>query len=222
MAIPVTIGDHCRLILKGRFDGAVETNNVFYMKVTESADVTVPPPTLADMALGFWEGIKTDLLNLTSHVQVYNEIVAELLDADANLVNGESMFIDPADGVGGQAGESLPSFANYTLKIVRPSSAKRHGFKRFAGVPENQQHNGIAEASTITALNTLGDDLMADFHFHRVIATVLTDIQGTFNLELVQRVLNGDLVSPAVFYFPTTVVFDKIGHQNTRDRGRGV
>lgn len=222
MAIAVTIGDHCRLVLKGRWNGQVETNNVFYAKVTESADVTVPPPTLNDMGNGLWQAIKTTLLAVTADVQVYTEIQAELLDADANLVNGETFFIPTGEGVGAVSSDSLPPADAFTMRLVRPNSSKRHGFKRFAGVPENQQHDGVAETSTIANLDSLGTQIMGDMHFHRYIATVLTDIQGTFNIELVQRTLNGDAVSPAVFYFPAACVYDKIGHQDTRDIGRGV
>lgn len=222
MSIPVALSDHCRLILKGKWDGKVETNNVFYFKVTEVADVTSPPATLADMADGFWQMTKAALLNLTSSVMVYNEIVAELLDADANLVNGESWFIPDGDGAGAGTAESLPPADAWTFKIVRPNSAKRHGFKRFAGIPEEDNVKGFPSSGAVTSVNALAAILAGDYHFYRKISGVETNINGTFNIELVQKMLNGDVVSPAVFYFPATVVFDKIGHQDTRDIGRGV
>jgi hypothetical protein len=38
---------------------------------------------------------------------------------------------------------------------------------------------------------------------------------------LVQRVKGGQILDPDIWYKPSTVAFRKIGHQDTRDQGRG-
>lgn len=222
MPIPVAVGDNVRLILKGTLLSDVEVNNVFYAHIADFTGVVLEPVTLQDTADGLWQTIKAALLLISSAQVNYTEIVAESLDADANLINGESYLIASGDGVGATGGDCLPPADAYTFKFVRDSSAHRHGFKRFAGVPEAGQSNGQPTSGLITDLNSLSALLAGNFNFYRNIATVETNIGGQFHLTLVQRRLNGDVVSPAVFYDPLTVVFDKIGHQDTRDFGRGV
>ena len=221
MGILVSAGDNIRMKLRGSWNGIVETNNIFYFRVdvllTEDFEAS-----LHNAAMGFWHTIKASLLILTADVQNYTEIVAESLDADANLINGESYFIPVGTGVGGDPNDSLPSADAWTFKYVRPSSSKRHGFKRFAGIPENDQVDGLPAGGVASSLTALGDALFTPFPFWADDGGTETEMSGVITPTLVQRVLNGDLVSPAVFYDPTAVVFDKIGHQDTRDRGRGV
>jgi hypothetical protein len=222
MPIAVAADDNVRLILKGMWNGEVETNNVFYGHVDSLSGVIDGPATLADMAQGFWEGTKGALLPFTWVGQVYTEVVAESLDADANLVNGESFLIPSGDGTGGDSADALPSFNALTFKFVRPDATKRHGFKRLAGGTEAIQIDGVLTSTGVTGMNALAAVFAGSYQFYRTISTVLTALGGQWHLNLVQRHLNGDVVSPAVFYDPATVVFDKIGHQDTRDVGRGV
>lgn len=221
MAILVSAGDYIRMKLKGKWNGVVETNNIFYFQVTTLASGDVES-SLHNAAQGFWETIHAALLIITAQQQKYTEIVAESLDADANLINGESYFIPDAMSTGGDTGESLPPADAWTFKYVRPSSIYRHGFKRFPGVPETDNSNGLPSTGVVSSLTALGNLLGTPFHFWADVAGVSTDSGGLITPFLVQKVLNGDIVSPAVFYEPSAVVFDKIGHQDTRDIGRGV
>lgn len=221
MAIPVALNDNVRLILKGTFDNTLAVNNVFYAKVSDVASVTAAPPTLQDMGDGLWQTLKGSLIPVTSANTTYTEIVCESLDEDANLINNESYFIT-SGGSGSAAGDGLPSFTTWTFKFLRSGGQFRHGFKRFAGVAEAEQNNGFPAAGTVPALDAIAAVLAGIFPFYRNIATVETNIGGSFKLQLVQKMLNGDVVSPAVFYDHAGVVFDKIGHQASRDRGRGI
>ena len=222
MAIPVEVGDNVRVILKGLWDAKVETNNVFYFKVTDTTLDGASVATLQNLGRGVWNYIKDALLIVTTLTQTYTQLVVELLDEDANLVNGEIFFIVDDDGVGGQASESLPPADAWTFKYVRPDSSKRHGFKRFPGVPENSNTNGLPTSTVISSLDALATILGSNMTFYDSIADVDTEVGGAFFPQLVQRQLNGDVVSPANFYGIAGVVFDKIGHQDTRDLGRGV
>jgi len=224
MAIPVALNDHCRAILKGRWNGQVETNNVFYFKVTEVADVTVPPATLNDLGNGLWQTIKTTLLATTADVQVYTEINCELLDEDANLVNGESFFIPTGEGVGAVNSESLPPADAFTLKIVRPNSAKRHGFKRFSGVPEGHQVDGRPTGGALSTLTSIAGTMGS------VTAATLIDEEGLpgdiiggagMRAVILHRVFAGDFLDEVSYDYSVAVIFDKIGTQNTRKYGVG-
>jgi hypothetical protein len=221
MAIPVAAGDNIRMILKGTYNTSVTLNNVFYAKVNTEAPGALES-TLQHAANGLWKTIQSSLLAVTNTIVVYSEVLAESLDADGNLVNGESYFIPAGEGQGTSTGGALPPADAFTFKIVRPDSSKRHGFKRFAGVSESEQDAGVPAAGTVTALDALAAAMAGDIHFWGDVLGVNSDLGGQMNIQLVQKVLNGDVVSPAVFYFPATVVFDKIGHQDTRDYGRGV
>jgi hypothetical protein len=221
MAIPVILNDNTRLILKGIFDNTLQVNNVFYAKVTDVDSVTIPPPTLQDMGDGLWQTLKTSLIPVTSADVTYTEIVCESLDADANLLSSESYFIGTG-GSGTAAGDGLPSQDTWTFKFLRPAGAFRHGYKRFAGVSESEQTNGLPAPATVPALNAIAATLSGIFPFYRNIAAVETNIGGSFKLQLVQKFFNGDVVSPAIFYNHAGVVFNSIGTQNSRKRGRGI
>lgn len=222
MAIPVAVDDNVRAVLKGKWNGVVETNNVFYFTVTSTSTTPSTQHTLQNIGRGFWNAVKAALLVISSQKQVYSEILVESLDDDANLVNSESYFIPTGTGLGGDGGDSLPPADAWTFKYVRPSGLYRHGFKRFPGVPETDNVNGLPSSGSVSSLDALAAILGGNFTFWYDDAGDDTNADGQFTPALVQKVLNGDVVSPANFYRPAAVVFDKIGHQDTRDIGRGV
>ena len=222
MAVLLEIDDIVSAVLKGRWDDKVETNNVFHFQVNTLGVPTAGDATCRNLGSGFWQHIKAALLILTSNVQNYSEIIVNRLDASGNIVNGESYFIPPTTGIGGGSAESLPPADAWTFKYVRPAGNVRHGFKRFAGVPEEDNTKGFPTSTALSSLTALATALQGNFQYFKDVAGTETAAGGEFVPAVIQRMLNGDVVDPVVTYVINTVVFDKIGHQDTRDIGRGV
>lgn len=222
MAVLLEIDDIVQAVLRGHWNAEVETNNVFNFQVNALGVPTAGDATCRNLGSGFWQAIKAALLIVTSSVQVYEQIDVSRLDASGNIISGETYFIPTGDGIGGQSGEGLPPADAWTFKYVRPNSSFRHGFKRFSGVFETGQANGRPTGASLTALDDLGGLLSGPFEYYKDVAGTETAAGGEFVPAVIQRMLNGDLVDPVVTYTIDTVVFDKLGHQDTRDIGRGV
>jgi len=219
MPISVSVGDLMEFKVVGEFNAAQETNNVFHYK--ESGTVLA---TLDQYAIGLMNAIETNVYPIISSAQRFIRIDASILDVDGHLVNGESVFFPVANQAGAVAGDALPPYAAWTFKYVRPSATFRHGFKRFAGVPESMQSGGFPASSALSLLATAATSL------EQVIAGMTQDSDGnpdtvvTGSLAapvVLQRVINGDPISPVNVASISDVVFDKIGTQNSRKYGVG-
>jgi hypothetical protein len=222
MAVLLEVDDIVQAVLRGHWNAEVETNNVFNFQVNALGVPTAGDATCRNLGSGFWQAIKAALLIVTSASQVYEQIDVSRLDASGNIISGESFFIESGDGVGGQSGDALPPSDAWTFKYIRPNSSFRHGFKRFPGVPESAQSGGRPAGGAVASLAALGVLLSGPFEYYKDVAGTETAAGGEFVPAVIQRMLNGDLVDPVVTYTIDTVVFDKIGHQDTRDIGRGV
>lgn len=219
--MPISVPNNATLEFKlvGEFNGAQETNNVFHYK--ESGGTS---GTLDQYANGLMNLIETFIYPITSVVQRYIRIDASILDADGELVNGESVFFPSANDNGVVTGESMPPFVTWTYKYVRPDATFRHGFKRFAGVAESQQNSGFPDSGALSVLNAaavaLGD----------LVPGMTVDVDGNPDAEvtdvgmvpvILQRIINGDPISPVNVGEVGSVVFSKIGTQNSRKYGVG-
>jgi hypothetical protein len=168
--------------------------------------------------------IETDIYPITTASQAYIRIDASILDTDGELVNGESVFFPSANQNGAVAGEGLPPFNCWTFKYVRPNSSFRHGFKRFAGVPESFQVTGFPSSGALTPLASAANALETP------VIAMTQDVDGNpdavvsgseMTPVVVQRIINGDPISPVNVATITDVVFSKIGSQNSRKYGVG-
>ncbi len=56
---------------------------------------------------------------------------------------------------GAVADPALPPYCNYAFRLNRNSSAVRNGAKRFWGVPETLQDNGVVTAGAVTGLTAI-------------------------------------------------------------------
>jgi len=219
MPISVASGSLLEFKVVGEFNGAQETNNVFHYKQSGGGSAT-----LDQYANGLMNAIETFVYPITSVVQRYIRIDAAILDSDGELVNGESVFFPSTNDNGVVTGESMPPFVTWTYKLVRPDATFRHGFKRFAGVPESMQNGGFPDSSALTALNALATSL------GDAIIAMTVDEDGNPDEEIsdasaipavVQRVINGDPISPVNVALISSAVFSKIGSQNSRKYGVG-
>jgi len=219
MAILVSLNDILEFKTVGNFDGVLEINNLYHYRVN-----SVTGGDLQTLAAGLINMLHDGAWGLLSTLVHYTNVEARILDANGNLVNGQSLVVNPAFGDGTAGGEVLPPNVVYTFKYVRADASFRHGFKRYTGVSEGNQNKGLLASSAIAAV-VLVADALASF-----VQGYTLDVDGNPDTPdltqsmvpiVLQRVINGDPIQPINSYDPITVVFDKIGTQNSRKYGVG-
>lgn len=221
MAISVGIGTVLRTVLFGRFNNAVETRNVFYHEVSSIGVGSGPEDSLVGYARGIWDAFKTDLRINTTVAQNYYQLECGNFDLATGLVvNSEIYSIPAGEQPGGNANESLPPFCTWTFKYIRPSATYRHGFKRFAGVAETSQVNGVAIPAAIVSLNALGATLGNTVN--PVHPTTGVPGGGLAIPVITRAEQNGMPVRPILVDNPVAVVYDLLGTQNSRKFGSGI
>lgn len=113
---------------------------------------------------------------------------------------------------GAITGDAMPPNVTYTFRLIRETLATRHGYKRFAGVPESKQSNGSIQAVTDTQITAITDALAADIQpapsVVPLLAPVIVRKSATGTVVAVNNVGSAD--------------FRGIGTQNTRKIGRGI
>jgi len=221
MPISVGVGTVMRTVLFGRFNNAVETRNVFYHQVLSVGGELGGEDSLLGYARGLWDALKIYLRPVTASVQKYYQAECGQFDlATALVVNSEIYSIPSGEQAGTDGNPSLPPYATWTFKLVRPSSTYRHGFKRFAGVGENSQDNGIIQSGTVTAINAVASALAATLNPVNPSSGVAGG--GLATPVITRQEQNGMPVRPVLVDNPVTVVFDLIGTQNSRKYGAGI
>lgn len=216
MAVPVDVGDIAKVVLRGKFNNLVDTENVWFYRV-KSLDPTTPSNnTLEGIAYGLWQKIKSALRAVTSSAQKYLEIEAYWMDVDLwQAVNSDLFPIPSGEQAGTGGAESLPSFVNYSFKFNRPNLLWRHGWKRFTGVPEIFQSNGVITDSTgITAVATL-QGVLDDDIFIQPNSDVNLDA-GLAEVVIPMETRNTLPVRPVLFEKPISVTYKGLGSQNSR------
>lgn len=222
MPIPVVDGDLVRSTLYGRFNGVVETRNVFYHRVDITGSPSVGEASLAGVAQGLWESIQVLLGALTQELMRYYQVETAKMDlADWLAINAEIYGI-PSDEQAGAitATQALPPMVTATFKYIRPSTDFRHGFKRFAGFSESFNDAGIINPANQADVDALAETLFDGFYT----IDPVTDILSTevfLTPQIVKTVAGGEPVRPVEHTTPANVVYDLIGTQNSRKFGHG-
>lgn len=93
---------------------------------------------------------------------------------------------DPGDVIGtSSSGDMLPVFNAVTFRLVRTNREIRNGFKRFVGIPESVQVDGlITDEGYIDNLNALSSALSEPIND--------VSLDGTYDLVVVKRILDPD------------------------------
>lgn len=157
--------------------------------------------------------VLTDLKTIQSDELTYDSIAIENVDDPSDFYIAAPVI----NGGGNQTGEVLPPYACYAFRYNRTTMAVRNGQKRFGGVPEAANANGVLDATYNTAVanveTALGDDI--------------TD--GTTNPQyrpkIAHRVFDTDTPPNLIdytFYGIASVQYVRLSTQNTRKFGRGI
>lgn len=212
--MPVTAG-HYNVILKGDWNGNQDIVNSFYFTVDLNGGVLVgDDDELFNVGMRMWDNIKAELRAITGASVKYR--VVEVFKSDGVDLGNSGFYTIPSGEVDGLvAAQALPPNAAWTFQYSRPSAEFRHGYKRFAGVTEPDQEQGLIDAGAVARVNALAVKL-------RATVNLTAGVTPPFMTPaLVQREKNGVPVDPDVWYTPATVLYKKIGTQNTRSWGRG-
>jgi hypothetical protein len=194
--------DRFQLDLVGTCLG-VNTRNVFFYLQTNG---------LAEASGPLVEFFISDILQ-TIRAALTVDMVFSAVNVK-NLDNPEDFVDFPLSPV--QAGnvdaETLPPFCTFSYRYGRTSLAVRNGAKRFAGVPETYQENGVIVAGTpttnVVAIATVLDDAISDGAGTTFVPVIMKKTRqpetGPFESWLYEEfAING-------------VTYSHIGTQNTR------
>jgi len=144
-------------------------------------------------------------------LEVQNDIVTHPTITISSLASFTDFWSATNGGAGQVSGECLPPFVCWAIRLNRVSRIVRNGQKRYAGVSESQQENGIIGTGTPTTnLELLAEKL----------ATII-DHDGVPTWKpIIVRLAPGDVVTAKSDIAGGTVV--GISSQNTRKYGRGA
>jgi len=199
----MAIGDVYEVRLRGEYVSQVILN-VFHYQSAGTADIAEPELTIA-AALGAI--LVAQLVNIQVETfQWIDAYVKHLVDGGA-----EATFPFAGGEPGVIAAEGLPPHDAWAFRYNRSLTTTRHGQKRFAGVPETWQNNGVTVSGFLTTLDDVGDNLERD----------ITDADGFGAGEILRPViyskfLNGELRETPITNPVSSVSFVRISTQNTR------
>lgn len=155
---------------------------------------------------------------------------------DATLVY-DRVEVDEVNGaaignyayVGGQtgqvAGDAMPSFAAVSVQLLRGDRTTRHGWKRFAGVPESFCVDGALTSAAITAWQSVIRNLYMPTPVPVVDVNLVDpgdEVVGTVSLRAI--IWGGNDPSFPTGRYQDVAGFDvkgEVSTQNTRKIGRG-
>jgi len=198
----MSIGDVYSFVVTGQVLDQL-TVNVFHYKAFTSGDVD-----LDALMTTFEEDVLVPIYDhLNSHASAIQLEIKQVVGGFAYAVDAFTSAI-----IGQESGECLPPSACYTFRYQRSQLGRRHGYKRFPGVGETQQENGVVTSGFLTSLQADALLLAAD----------LEPISGiSLRPVILHSQLNGQPVIPPVPQDISAVVYSHIGTQNTRKFGRG-
>lgn len=137
---------------------------------------------------------------------------AQLNSVSVEGVKGDTIFGDVAIGEAGAiGGDCLPPYAAFGFELVRAGVGERNGYKRFAGVAETSQSNGIAASSVYANIPDILTGLA-----QTVLATAV-DYVPVIRRTRVHKVAQ----NPPTFWSFGSAIFLGVTTQSSRKFGHG-
>lgn len=139
----------------------------------------------------------------------------------------QGQYVDGSLGSGGTTMDSLPVHDAWGLQLKHDYAGMRPGGKRYAGVPESSQVDGIPTSGMITALNSFGEALAAPIQggliitdnimFPVVVKRVRTGSPGAYTYRLPEN--SGELIVGTIIEVLVRLL---VTTQNSRKIGVGI
>jgi len=178
----------------------VETVNVFHYCGVGLIDCAVN-----DLLTAFETEVAANLTSIASVDMSYTNITAE------EIFGGVQFGSLPIANNGVVAGDCLPPFNSWDFTYLRGGARERNGYKRMAGVPESYQAQGIASGGAGAALTAAASHLAADLNAGLILFTPC----------VLRKHINHVVQTTPKFYNVSSVIYSKIGSQNSRKYGHG-
>lgn len=145
----MALNDKYRVIHSQRYSpiGPVSMN-VYYFEQTLPGD-----PEGAELLADLFDFYIVNALKTIQNVTVGN-LQVEV----QNIIPGPDYFIktyDPVTSIGQRIGECLPPYAAWAFRLNRTTTASRNGQKRYIGVSEADQVNGVAVSGMATLFDAV-------------------------------------------------------------------
>jgi len=159
----------------------------------------------ADLIDAFTTTVMPAIRAITNQNAEYELIVC-------NQYHGGLSFAASAIAIGGTVtGDCLPPFVSWDFTLVRSAVGEQNGYKRFAGVSESKQQNGLVDAGFVSVLDNLATILQAD----------LVGSLDTYQLGVRRSQINQIPVNTPTVQTISAAQYSKIGSQNSRKYGHG-
>ena len=162
-----------------------------YLEIVRDHMLTVIIPAVRAIQGANLQYHGIDIVNFTNGIDFLNHVISPFLP-------------------GSVPQQSLPPNVNWTFRLLRETRATRHGYKRFSGVPETLQEQGmpLLDAGLRTAIETaLAQDIQPAPSVIPLLAPVIVRLGAGGVVEAVNDIRAAE--------------FRLIGTQNTRKIGRG-
>jgi len=187
-----------RLRLVGQIFNEEAINVYYYANEDGSALIT-------DLATLFAATPLSHILAITSNQYICNSIEVE-------EVKGGTAFTSLSIASNGTiSGDCLPPYASWDFTLTRGGVGERNGYKRFAGVAESSQVDGVNTSGIAASLQVVALDLGA------ALGTGTASWFPVIRRTRVNRVPQ----NPPVYYTFIGGAYAKIGTQNSRKFGHG-
>ena len=189
--------------------------NVFHYQI--GAGTIELPSGYNELAYGFFD-LASSLIRAQQNPAITH--VRTIVEELEGVEYGD--YIPPVPPPGSVAGEPLPIFNAVSVQYLRSSKLTRHGWKRFAGIPETFSVGNTLTPGAVVAWTNIIDNLMNP----EGILVPQQDVGGDPVGDVFMRpVIVGLPVPPSEAYrvqIPSSVaVKSLITTQNTRKIGRG-
>lgn len=197
----IVAGDVLQLTEKQRQAGQPILNVYFYEVVLNTDD-----HGYEDVAPAF----VNDLWTMQRKSSTSSSLTYETLEI-RNMTNGIDMFeFEVGEAGTATTTEALPPYATVTIKLVRSTLVTRNGYKRYAGIVEGSQTNGLLTSSGQTAWQTIATNLATPQ------AYTFSGDAFEMNPVIVKTLPNGDRDFSILNPIGSAVALTRLGTQNTR------
>jgi len=215
--------DIIEFTLKGDYGGVVGTRNVFHYAMVSIVDMDDDPfAALGFAAQTLYDKLLEDLLPVTAVKMGYSALDAKVLTGDHTGL--QNTTVPAGRSAGDRASDALPPTDAWGFRYQGAGGVERNGYKRFCGVCELDQADGVATGAVLTDLTALSATLRADVDIlDNSDPTPLTI--GIMTPVIVKKVAGGldpEDITVINFWRPVGVLFYGIGTQKTRAFGRGL
>jgi len=131
--------------------GPLCLNVFYYEQITAS-----PNDGAATLLTSFSPGVRDVIRAIQNEAIHWLQILVENIVPSAD--NAQEDYVS-GTVAGSRPGDSLPPYAAWAFRLNRQTTASRHGQKRFVGVSEGDQADGIAEAGLTVAISNVSSVL---------------------------------------------------------------